>query len=513
MHVDRNVLDAVEQWRHVDLENGFDLWKVVQEKDYKLATPGFEFKLRGHVGEQEVHEQLSSWAGPDLSMPEASNHAASDLTLGGHEFNVKVGADSSTITDHLNAHPDIPVIVNEDMGGLPADAFHVDLGVPLDPDLLAEHSVVVADGLFLSDLQDQMADAFGPVLDSFDASDLLDSATDLGIPVLGSAIRVVRSGLRERKLVAIHGDRRRAAANVATDVGIVGTGVVTGGLVGTGLGVLIDLASGGLTMGAGTAFIGPAIGSAVGGLLGGKAAAYKRNAPLREAQHAAGKATLAYDASVTGALADGNRTWETEFVPGADRRMKEAGKDLSERLAWTVSCARKELDIIEGDVQRLAHSSVEGRLSDVRGTSTQVAVLAHRRRRQWEDAGEAALRPEASTEHCLDVLCAVKGGEVAVRALLVEVSGRSESVLGAVGESARRAELVSMTVRAEILQDLRAQRAALREELQVKAYPAAVNVWSATERVREELVATGARKPEWMKENLPPVARPKPPIS
>ena len=106
------------------------------------------------------------------------------------------------------------------------------------------------------------------------------------------------------------------------------------------------------------------------------------------------------------------------------------------------------------------------------------------------------------------MLCAAEGGEAAARTLLLDVSRRRESVLGVVGESARRAELVSMAVRSEVLQDLRAQRATLRKDLQVKAHPAAVNVWSSTECVRKELVATGARKPEWVKENLPSVDRP-----
>ena len=108
------------------------------------------------------------------------------------------------------------------MADLPADAFHVDLTNLVDPDVLAGHSIVVADGPLLSDLEDQMADAFGPALDSFDAGDLLDAAPDLGVPVLSSAIRVVRSGVRERKLLEHHGDQRRAAMNVASDVAIVG---------------------------------------------------------------------------------------------------------------------------------------------------------------------------------------------------------------------------------------------------------------------------------------------------
>jgi hypothetical protein len=94
-----------------------------------------------------------------------------------------------------------------------------------------------------------MADAFGPVLDSFDFTDLMDSAADLGIPVLGSVIRVVRSGMRERKLIAHHGDTRRAAANIASDVAIIGGAVAGGGFLGIGLGALIDVASGGLTAG------------------------------------------------------------------------------------------------------------------------------------------------------------------------------------------------------------------------------------------------------------------------
>lgn len=511
MRVDQNVLDTVGQWTHTDLHNGFDLWRTLRAEDYKLGTQGFEVKLRGHVGEQEVHDQLSSWAGTDLSMPEASNYPASDLTLGGHEFNVKMGADSSAITEHLQAHPDIPVIVNADMQGLPADAFHVDLSQPLDPDLLADHSVVVADGLLLSDLQDQMADALGPVLESFDVTDLLDSAADLGVPVLGSAIRVVRSGMRERQLTAHHGDKRRAAANIASDVGIVGSAVAGGGVAGVGLGFLIDVATMGATAGLGTTVIGPAVGSAVGGFFGGKAATHKRAAPLREARSATGTATLAYDATVTKCLAAGNDIWTTEFVPAAEQRMREADTALCERMDWTVSHARMELDIIESDLHRLAKASVQSRLSEVREMRAPLAVLDRRRRRRWEDAAQAALKPEVSTEVRLDVLCAVRAGDAAVRALLLKISGRRAVVLGVAGEQTRRAELVSMAVRSEVQEDLRAQRADLEKDLRAKAHPAAVSVWSATERVRKELVYTGTKEVEWVNTNLPSVDRPKSP--
>lgn len=511
MTVDENVLDALGQWTHTDLQNGFDLWSTLQVKDYQLATPGFEVKLRGHVGEQEVQEQLTAWAGSDLSMPDASNNPAFDLTLGGHEFNVKVGADSSTIAEHLRDHPGIPVIVNADMEGLPADAFHVDLSAPLDPDLLAGHSVIVADGLFLSDLQDQMADAFGPVLSSFDAGDLLDGAADLGIPVLGSAVRVVRSGVREHRLVAHHGDKQRAAANIASDVAIVGGGVAGGGLLGTFLGAGIDLATGGATMGLGTTVIGPFIGSALGGLFGGKAATHKRMAPLRDARTAAGEATLEYDKVVADGISLGNRTWTETAIPDAEKHMRDAAQTLTASMDWTVSHARRELDTVAADAHRLAQATVQARLSELRGGRQSVAVRAYRRGRQWAQAAELALRPDAPMGPLLDVLCATKGGEQAVRGLLLDVSERRARVMGVAAESARRAERAALAARSEVLRGLRSERLRLRKDLALKAHPAAVKVWSSAEAVKKELVATGAKEPAWVKENLPSAPRPKGP--
>ena len=263
--------------------------------------------LRGHVAEQEVFAQLDTWAGKDLVVPEASNHAGSDLSLGGHDFNVKVGADASTIAEHLRTHPDIPVIVNADMDGLPADALHVDLAAPIDPDILAEHSVVVADGMTLSHLHEQMADALGPAMDSFDPSDLLDSAEVIAIPGISTALRVVVSGIREQRLIAHHGSAGRAFSNVASDAALTGGGATTGGLIGLGLDAALDVLTLGATAGLGTTIIGPAIGAFLGARLGSDLATEKRMRPLQEARDAAAAAVTAVDETATQALDETNR--------------------------------------------------------------------------------------------------------------------------------------------------------------------------------------------------------------
>jgi hypothetical protein len=196
------------------------------------------------------------------------------------------------------------------------------------------------------------------------------------------------------------------------------------------------------------------IGSAVGGLLGGKAAGQKRTAPLRDARSAAGKATLAYDTKATNSLAAGNLAWTTEFVPAAERRMKDAGDVLSARMDWTLSHANRELDIIENDLHRLARSPIQVQLSDAARTRAPIAMIAHRRRRRWENAAHAALKPEARTDACLDVLCAVEGGKAIARALLLEVSRRRACVLSVVDEEAHRAGLASMSVRSDVMENL-----------------------------------------------------------
>jgi hypothetical protein len=501
--VDETVLDAVEHLTHADIDHGLDLWTTFSDRDYQLATPGFEAMLRGHVGEQEVFAQLYQWAADDLTVPEASNHAASDLTLGGQEFNVKVGADASTIADHLRNHPDIPVIVNDDMQGLPDDALHVDLTAPIDPDILTGHSVIVADGLSLSDLQDSMADALGPALASYDAGDLLDSAGDLAVPLLGTAVRVVRAGVREQRLTAHHGDTGRAVRNVATDVTLVTGGLTAGGAAGVGLGALIDIASFGATAGLGTTVIGPAIGSFLGARMGGKAAAEQRMRPLNDARASASSAVTDYDATASQALTAATTAWNSR-VNAAEQELAATATILTQRVDATLAHARDDLASCISDLEAQTTEALAAQLGDQ--LPALPAVVTWWRRRQWRTAADEALTAPLLTR--LDVLCATDPGRHTARELLIATSTRRARVLAAAAETSRRTHQVTRTVKAHTLARLADERARLNLQVQQQAHPAAMAVWESGQRVRHELVATGAQTPKWVGENLPPIPRP-----
>lgn len=504
--VDHTVLDAVQHLTHGDIDHGLDLWTTFADRNYQLADPGFETMLRGHVAEQEVFTQLNTWAGDDLSVPDASNFPGSDLNLGGHEFNVKVGDNASTIAEHLRTHPDIPVIVNADMAGLPPDALHVDLSAPIDPDILAGHSVVVADGLSLSDLHDNLADAIGPTLDSYDAGDLLDSAGDLAVPVLGTVIRVIRSGIREQRLTAHHGSNSRAVKNVATDVTMIGAGVATGGLVGTGIGFLIDVGSMGATAGLGTTVIGPLIGSFLGGLTGSKAAATQRMQPLHKARTAASEAVTHYDAIATEALEAATQEWTTQIVPAAERDLAATASLLTARIDAALEHARDELAASTADLQAATADALTAHLQTSHPGSRR-SLTTRWLCRRWRAASTSALTDgDLATQ--LDSLCAVKGGTHTAGRLISETSARRARIVAAAAEAARRADVITRTVKAQTLAALAEERARLSLQVQQQAHPAAMTVWDAGQRVRDELIATGAKPPEWVAEQLPPIPQP-----
>lgn len=508
LHVDRPVLDAFEQLTHEHISNGLDLWRTISGHDYnKMHTPGFDIKLRGHVGEQQVYDQLRAWAGDDLSVPDASNAPAADLTLGGHDFNVKVGASTSAIAEHLRTHPDIPVIVNADMANLPADALHVDLTQAIDPDVLAAHSVVVADGLLMSDLHDQMADALGPVLDGFDAGDLLAAGSDLAVPVLGSAIRVVRSGMRERKLVEHHGDRRRAAANVASDVTIVGGSVMAGGAFGLGLGMLIDAGSMGATAGLGTTLIGPTIGSMLGGLWGNQEAAGRRMKPLTDARTAAGQATLAYDAAVTEAVGCADKRWRTEILPTKESELEA----IATSLRTQVDRAARDAHQTGRRADEAATTAAINALQLLITTSSHqrdLSLLAARRRATWRRRATEAIQ-HGDFGELLDVLLAARSARPVVEELLSTRSRRRAVALAAAVTQGQHAVRLATIARNAALSELAASQQQLGGQVERSANAPALAVWHATRKVRDELVATGAKRPEWVKENLPVPDKPR----
>jgi hypothetical protein len=502
-HVDVRVLEAVEHWTHTSVDNGLDLWRTMRDEGYAFDTAGFERNLRGHVGEQEVEAQLSSWAGDRVGMSRSSNNPGYDVRLDGRPVNVKVGQDASAIREHLDEHPDIPVIVNEDMQGLPTDALRLDLTQPFDPDLLAEHSVIVADGLLLSDLQDALADALGPSLASYGVDDLFDGAGEAVVPGLGSVIRVVRSGIREHRLEGVHGDSGRKWRNIGTDASYVGGGLAGGAALGTGLGLLIDVATGGATAGAGTAVIGPAIMSAVGAFFGSKKATEERMRPLTEARAATGRAVVDYDEAVSAATRRAMRVWAEDVLPQAEGEAERAARTLRAATSDVTWRARRDLERAEqaAGVDRLSLlEDASRRVEEVRRKFSR-HPLVRRRIRAWHRAA-AGVRGGSPTA-VLDVVTASPGGMDLVRLHVEAVTRRRAVVLASTGIELSYIHRQALLERQALVTWLVAERDRLERKVVKGVRPQLKAIKRHTAVVRHELVATGARTQQWVDEHLP----------
>lgn len=498
-HVDSSVLQAYSQLSGREISNGLDLHTLISDRDYKVDTAGFEIKVRGHVGEQSVYDQIRQWNQDGLSVPLSSNNVADDGNLDGHAFNIKVGADSSTLAEHLRMHPDIPVIVNEDMANLPSDAVHVDLTKPFDTDLLADHSVVVADGLLLSDIQDSLADAHGIDLESFDLSDLGNDMTDGVVPGIGTALLVVRSGIREIGLISEHGQRARAVKNVATDAAIVGSGVAGGSAAGTALGMFIDVATLGATGGTGTLIIGPAIGAFAGGFFSRRKAVQIRTKPVTSARRDASEALRIYNGTVGSALERAHIQWEQQQSTSA-LRMRELESELTTRLS--VVQRRAELDLANCELELDRES--ERLLVDARQVSTSLSFLGLLRARRWNTAADDA----HTVIDRLDVLLANEVTATEAGAVARRFAVRRLAVLGASVEAMRRLILVADLGRRLEANSLSRTQSDLVTKTRLTVQPDLERLWMSTDRVRFELIATGHRTRKWVSENLPDVPRP-----
>jgi hypothetical protein len=164
----------------------------------------------------------------------------------------------------------------------------------------------------------------------------VDTLTDVHVPVVGVLVTAVRSGIREGKLLR-NGDTgaARAAKNLAIDTTAKGVGVIAGAEAGAITGGMVDLGTGGATLGLGTVFGG--IAGAIAGAMGGSAvASHVRHAPLKEAaeatRHSLEKYAAAVDkrqSEVTAVL----RKAETKAKRNLEERRRLATRQVNEDLA------------------------------------------------------------------------------------------------------------------------------------------------------------------------------------
>lgn len=117
-NVSQPVIDAVEHLRHqradFDVRNLQDIAEALRRYRERWAA-----QFAGHVGDMVAHDQT-----PGSTLPASASQEAYDLIdRSGIEWQVKTGKTAASMArDHIERHPDIPIITNEDA----ADELHDD---------------------------------------------------------------------------------------------------------------------------------------------------------------------------------------------------------------------------------------------------------------------------------------------------------------------------------------------------------------------------------------------------
>jgi hypothetical protein len=266
LNPDPAVVRAVEQATHSTIENALDLHRTIAAQDYDLLSSGSFYNWRGHVGEQQTYDLLNDMAPGEVSMPENSNFEGGDISVAGHDFQVKFSNDFKNID---NIHGDT-LIVPADQMNIPDHAITLNVGDPgLDTLALTGHDVIVGSSLSLADAGDAWESVVGVAAGGFDSGDVVDSGLNGLIPGIGTAIRVAMSSHRRRAAIKDSSLRADALKRVSQEAaeGVVAVSFAAG--VGQLVGSFIDGASMGATLGLGTTF-GATIGAMVGGIFTGK---------------------------------------------------------------------------------------------------------------------------------------------------------------------------------------------------------------------------------------------------
>jgi hypothetical protein len=110
-NVSQAVLDGLDQLKHGSVDfNGKSLDDVSEAlNDYR--DHGWAAQFAGHVAEMVAHEQM-----PGSTLPESASQSTYDITdKYGVEWQVKTGKTALRMArEHLEKHPDTPVITNEE---------------------------------------------------------------------------------------------------------------------------------------------------------------------------------------------------------------------------------------------------------------------------------------------------------------------------------------------------------------------------------------------------------------
>jgi hypothetical protein len=114
--IDPRALEAADFSRVEDLSNVFEYSHFAARMSDRsgASLEGTLNRQEGYVAERFAAQQQQSM-GKEVEIPDEANQEGYDLLINGEKFQVKAHSDASGIREHLNEHPDIPVLVNQDL--------------------------------------------------------------------------------------------------------------------------------------------------------------------------------------------------------------------------------------------------------------------------------------------------------------------------------------------------------------------------------------------------------------
>lgn len=256
MKMDPNALEGMNHLHHAQgFDNLGDLMdfmksEIITSEPGEAAWQSMIDKYKGYTGEEYVVDSLRE-QGYDVEVPESGTAEGLDLIVDGKPFNVKVTNDPRYIQEHLDKHPDIDVITNQEM----AAAFSDNPRVVILPDLSAQ------------EVLDNTADTFEGIADLGDGID--------SVPFISLAIN---AGKNFYKLHKGDIDLKTAAEHTAIDTAASGVGGWLGGTAGLGWGLALAPVTGGLS-----AIVLPVLGSLAGIFTGKGISGWFKERHLRRA--------------------------------------------------------------------------------------------------------------------------------------------------------------------------------------------------------------------------------------
>ncbi len=278
VRINPEVVHAVEFSRSADVDSVLSFARFADTKaDLSGASlDGLHSELQGYVAEQLAAEHLQA-QGHDVAFPHSANNPGWDISVDGHPFQVKCLVDPGGVYEHFQHYPDIPVIVNADLG----DQLGNHGAVYIDPQL--HHAAVESMTVASLDRGRNMADLDIPWI-----SVLVSGASNI--------VYMIRNGTDVQGML------------ICTGTDTVGrtAGAIPGKAVGAGVGAFLFGPAGAIVVGV--------VGAITGSMVGRRLAAASRELLLFEESDAVRRAVRDVAEEALSAMPAKLDAWERKAV-------------------------------------------------------------------------------------------------------------------------------------------------------------------------------------------------------